>query len=355
MSYIMTALGWILDLFYRIIGNYGFTIILFTVFIKLVLFPLDLKQRRSMAKTQKIQPLLMEVQKKYANDKEKLNQETMKLYQKYGISPMSGCLPMLLQFPIIIALYWVVRKPVVYMMGIGAEDIWRIGEAFNAWAAANGELLPEALKKAVPVTYLKDMRNNTFGTNEIQIAQLLFKHPEILNHPAITSWDKVLRPINFGFFGMDLSEVPSLGAFLGMFVGRFTGLTKSTVLLWTIPILSGVSSFAASKMASPARTAKKDKSVILSEEEKKAQNGGGAGSDTMKSMTTIMPIFSAWFAFTLPAAVGLYWIISNVIQIAQHIFVTKYFNADISLEDIEGEIENVRKGKKSRKNRKKSR
>ena len=82
LTYIMMGLGWILDLFYRIIGNYGFAIILFTVFIKLVLFPLDLKQKRSMAKTQKIQPLLMEVQKKYANDKDKLNQETMKLYQK---------------------------------------------------------------------------------------------------------------------------------------------------------------------------------------------------------------------------------------------------------------------------------
>lgn len=82
MTYIMLALGFILDLFYKIIGNYGFAIILFTIFIKLALFPLDLKQRRSMAKTQKLQPLLMEVQKKYGNDKEKLNQETMKLYQK---------------------------------------------------------------------------------------------------------------------------------------------------------------------------------------------------------------------------------------------------------------------------------
>ena len=87
MTYIMIALGWILNLFYRLVNNYGVAIILFTVFVKLVLLPLDLKQRKSMAKTQKIQPLLMEVQKKYANDKEKLSQETMKLYQKYGINP----------------------------------------------------------------------------------------------------------------------------------------------------------------------------------------------------------------------------------------------------------------------------
>ena len=351
MTYIMIALGWILDLFYRLIGNYGFAIIVFTVFIKLALFPLDLKQRRSMAKTQKIQPLLMEVQKKYANDKDKLNQETMKLYQKYRINPTSGCLPMLIQFPIIIALYWVVRKPIFYMMGVGEADIWRIGEAFNAWAANNPDALPSALKSAIPVTFA-DRHNNTFGLHEIQIAQLLFKNPEILSHPAIANWSESLRPIDFSFLGMDLSEVPNLSAFFGLFIGKVSDLTLSTALLWIIPILSGLSSFASSKIAAPAQKTKKDKKLILSEEEKKAQgNTGGTANDTMKSMTTIMPIFSAWFAFTLPAAVGLYWIISNVIQIIQHVLVTKYFVKDISLEEIEGDIKNV----KSRKKRKKSR
>ncbi len=353
MTYIMTALGWILDLFYRLIGNYGFAIIAFTVFVKLVLFPLDLKQRRSMAKTQKIQPLLMEVQKKYANDKDKLNQETMKLYQKYGISPTSGCLPMLLQFPIIIALYWVVRKPIFYMMGVDESEIWRIADAFNAWATANPDLLPANLKGIVPVTYLEKIQNNTFGTYEIQIAQLIYKYPEILEYSAVANWDEVIRPINFGFFGMDLSEIPNLNAFFGMFLGKFSALTRETVTLWIIPILSGLSSFASSKIVSPTpKKTKAEKKAILSEEEKKAQDKAtNSTNSTMSSMTMIMPIFSAWFAFTLPAAVGLYWIISNIIQIVQHILVTKYFTHDISLEELEGDIKNV----KSRKKRKKSR
>lgn len=349
MTYIMIALGYILDLFYRIIGNYGFAIILFTVFIKLILFPLDLKQKKSMAKTQKIQPLLMEVQKKYANDKNKLNQETMKLYQKYGISPTSGCLPMLIQLPIIFALYWVVRKPIMFMMGVDAAEIWRIAEAFNAWAAANTEALPEAMRSAIPLTYQKGMGNaNTFGTYEIQIAQLLFKHPEILNHPAITSWDKVLNPINFTFFGMDLSEVPNFNAFLGLFIGRISSITKSTVLLWIIPVVAGLSSWLTSKVTMPPK-AKTDKHAVLSEAEKAQTQQDNTANSTMRSMTAIMPLFSAWFAFTLPAAVGLYWIISNVIQMVQHVVVTKYLKTDISDEDIEGEINNV----KSRKNRKK--
>ena len=349
MTYIMIALGWILDLFYRMIGNYGFAIILFTVFIKLILCPLDIKQRKSMAKTQKIQPLLMELQKKYANDKDKLSQEQMKLYQKYGINPMGGCLPMLIQLPIIFALYWVVKKPIAYMVGVNASDIWRIAEAFNAWAASNADAIPEALKNAVPLTYehSRSLANNTFGTYEIQIAQMLYEHPEILNHPAITSWDKSLRLINFGFLGMNLAEIPSLGALVGLFTGKTANITLSTVLLWFIPVLSGLSAWLSSRFAM-AQQDKPKKNEILAEADKPKDNGGAMG-DTMKSMSFMMPLISAWFAFTLPAAVGLYWIISNLIQILQQVLVTKYMVSDLSSEEIEGEIENVRKGRKNRK------
>ena len=152
---------------------------------------------------------------------------------------------------------------------------------------------------------------------------------------------------------MDLSEIPNLSAFFGMFLGRFSALTRETVTLWSIPILSGLSSFISSRIVSPTpKKTKAEKKLILSEEEKKAQEKtANATNSTMSSMTMIMPIFSAWFAFTLPAAVGLYWIISNIIQIVQHIFVTKYFTHDISLEELEGDIKNV----KSRKKRIKSR
>ncbi len=347
MTYIMLALGFILNLFYKIIGNYGFAIILFTIFVKLILFPLDLKQRRSMAKTQKIQPLLMEVQKKYANDKDKLNQETMKLYQKYNINPASGCLPMLIQLPIILALYWVIKKPIFYMMGVGTSDIWRIAEAFNAWAATNGDKIPEAI--TLPITYQKGMGNtNTFGTYEIQISQMLYKYPEILNYHAIKNWDKVIEPINFSFLGMDLSQVPSLNAFFGMFVGKLSNVTPSTAALWTIPVLSGLSSWLTSKVTNPTTSEKSKKGVILSEAEK-AEMKTNNTNETMRTMTMIMPLFSTWFAFTLPAAVGLYWIVSNIIQIVNHFLVKKYMTESISEEELEGEIRNV----KSRKNRKK--
>ncbi len=348
MTYIMLALGFVLNLFYKIIGNYGFAIILFTIFIKLVLFPLDLKQRRSMAKTQKIQPLLMEVQKKYANDKEKLNQETLKLYQKYNINPASGCLPMLIQFPIILALYWVIRKPIFYMMGVSASDVWRIAEAFNAWAASNADKIPDSI--TLPITYQKGMGNtNSFGMNEIWISQMLHDNPDILNQPTLAGWDKKITPVDFSFFGVNLAQTPNLNAFLGMFIGKFKDVTSSVALLWIIPLLSGFTSWLTSKITSPAPTSDKPKKGTVLSEAEKAQMKTNNSADTMRTMTMIMPLFSAWFAFTLPAAVGLYWTVSNVIQIVNHFFVKKYMTETISQEELEGEIQNV----KSRKNRKK--
>lgn len=351
MNYIMIALGWVLDMIYRLIGNYGFAIILFTVLIKLALYPLDLKQRRSMAKTQKIQPLLMEVQKKYGNDKEKLNRETMKLYQKYGISPTSGCLPMLIQLPIIFALYWVVRKPIAYMIGVSFADMWRVATAYNNWAAANPSLVPATLlDKAGEIIVMtfngKNGADNLFGTYEIQIAQVMFQHPEILSDPVMNGVITPDRLIDFGFFGLDLSQQPSLNKFFGIFIGKLSEVDLNTALLWLIPLFSGLSSWISTRLTSTVP--KKDKKAILSEEEKKAQSNTNQ-NDTMRTMTTIMPLISTWFTFTLPSAVGIYWITSNIIQIVQHKLVSKRLADDISNEEIEGEIKNVKSNKKRKK------
>ena len=137
MSYIMMGLGWVLKLMYMLCSNYGVALILFTIIVKAILFPLTLKQQKSMMKTQKLQPILNELQQKYGNDKEKLNQETMKIYQKYKINPMSGCLPLLIQLPILLALYWVVRQPMVYIMGFGESEVWRAINAIEEFSATN--------------------------------------------------------------------------------------------------------------------------------------------------------------------------------------------------------------------------
>ncbi len=337
------VLGWILQFFYRLVGNYGVAIILFTIFIKLLLLPLDLKQKKSMAKTQKLQPLLNAVQQKYANDKEKLSQETMKLYQKYGINPMSGCLPMLIQLPIIFSLFYVIRQPLMYMMGVGFDEAWRVGEAYNEWAVAHPDLALKAKDgTAMILTYAKN--NSTLAANEIQVARIIADNPEILKSSFLTpELVNKLSNINFDFLWMDLSQTPNWRKIFAMLGGVMP--TLSDALLWFIPILSGASAWLSSYLMKPKQP-KEEKHRVLAENEKPKEN---ASADTMNSMSMMMPFMSVFFAFTLPAGVGLYWIVSNLIQIVQHFMVNKFFNVDISLEEMEGDMQNV-KSRKKRKN-----
>ena len=123
MSYIYKAFGFMLNLIYGLVENYGVAIILLTLLIKIILLPLTLKQQKSMTKTQKLQPKLQEVMEKFKYDKERQSQETMKLYKEYGVNPMGGCLPLLIQFPILIAFYQVIQKPVQYVLGYTTKEI----------------------------------------------------------------------------------------------------------------------------------------------------------------------------------------------------------------------------------------
>lgn len=338
MSYIMLALGWILKMCNVLTHNYGVAIILFTILIKVLLLPLMVKQQRSMMLTQKLQPLLNEIQQKYANDKEKLNAETMKLYQKYKVNPMSGCLPMLIQLPILMALYWVVKKPVIYLMGFGEDEVWRIVSAVLEWSEGNPDGLNQfcAALGIEGMSTLTDFAYKMFGMYEIQIAEFIQKHPEIMQSQWILETGKNYDIIDFNFIGLNLSQTPDLGAFFGMFLGRTQNLTWETMLLWIIPLLSGLSSFASGKLSQAMQPTPQ-------------RDANGEEKNPMQSMMLFMPLISAWFAFTLPATVGLYWIVSNILQLGQQLVLNKVVKIDLTDEQIEGEIVNAKKNRKKRK------
>ena len=204
----MMGLGWILRLCSQLTGNYGVAVIIFTIIIKAVLMPLTLKQQRSMLRMQKVQPLMNDLQKKYGNDKDKLNQEMMKLYKKYDVNPASGCLPMLIQLPILMMLYWVVKKPVVYIMGFGEGDVWRIVSAVTEWSDGSPEKMNMFLSMVGidSIDKLAADAYKMFGQYEIQIARFLHAVPDVMNNHWITESGKNYVVINFSFLGMDLSQ-----------------------------------------------------------------------------------------------------------------------------------------------------
>ncbi len=122
MDFLYQAFGWILFQVYNLIGNYGVAIIVFTILMKLLLLPLNIKQTKSMKDMQRLNPELQKLSKKYKNNKEKLNEETLKLYKVYKVNPAAGCLPLLVQFPILIGLFRALREPEVYVFLNGSYE-----------------------------------------------------------------------------------------------------------------------------------------------------------------------------------------------------------------------------------------
>lgn len=279
LAFLAPVLGPVLKFIYQFVNNYGLAIILFSILMKLLILPLNIKQQKSMEEMRKIQPELAKLNKKYQNDKEKLQKETMKLYEQHNVNPAAGCLPVLIQFPIIFALYRVINRPMSYIMGLSVETIRKIVEVMQ-WD-------------------IDVSTNNLLMMNEIKIAHNMT--PEVIAKLG----DLVpsgLKSIDFTFLGLNLAQTPQLNRF---------------DVLWIIPILAVLTTFLTSKvsmMTQPSAT--------------------GGAEDTAasmnKGMMMMMPLMTGYFCFMMPSGVGLYWIVNNVLAILQQL----WFNRKLMMEKI---------------------
>ena len=192
--YIVMGMGWIIKTIYELVQNYGVAIIIFTILIKGLLLPLSIKSQKAMRKQQKIQPLVAELQQKYANDQAKLQQEMMKLYKENNVSMSGGCLPLLIQMPILLALYQAIRRPLTYMFNVPYKDVPAdIIEKVDSLKNAMIEKFPEVIGS------LKDMDATTLlDQSQIQLSDWAHRI-----FGSAHEWY-----INFNFLGLDLSQTP---------------------------------------------------------------------------------------------------------------------------------------------------
>jgi YidC/Oxa1 family membrane protein insertase len=292
--FITRPLGWIIQVIYNLVANYGLAIILFTIVVKLILLPLNIRSQKAMRKTQKIQPLLAEIQQKYANDKEKLQREMTKLYRENNVSMTGGCLPMLIQFPILIGLYQVIQKPLSFIIGVDwslesvTNEIYRLRDAVGSIAGNLAGQTADVIQKS----------------GQLQLSQWAQKVGT--NGTLLDGVSGGAHPwaLNFNFLGLDISQTPSK-AFSQIFSGNFTNISVIALLL--IPILAVVASIISMKIT-------------------QAQSGqiNNQAAQSTKMMNYIMPLMTAFFTVTLPAGLGLYWIISSVVQITQQLAINHY-------------------------------
>ena len=301
--FITRPLGWIIQLIYNLVQNYGVAIILFTAVVKLILLPLQIKSQKSMKKQQMIQPIIAQLQQKYANDKEKLQMEMMKVYKENNVSMAGGCLPTLIQFPILIGLYQVIQKPLSYLMN------------FDFKATDVMERIHQVVQRMVEVGAQANVGNlANMGVEE------LAKNIQKLNQIPFLTWTRYLNEqfgefsdwvLNFNFLGLDLSKNPSAG-FSALIGGRFDNL--STVLLLLIPAVAIFATW-----LSLRQTQKQSGQTAQT-------NDASPAASMTKSMNLIMPIMTGVFTFTLPAAMGIYWIASSVMQIVTQYILNAYFD-----------------------------
>ena len=300
-----------------VVNNYGWSIVVFTVLIKLVLFPLDFKSRKSMRKMQTVQPEVTKLQKKYANDKEKLNQKTMELYKREKVNPMAGCVPLLLTMPILFAMFAAMRLIANTELAKQAIDMITTGVQNNeGWLWVKNLWMPDSPFAAV----IADQTSMQQITADI--------------------WATV-------FAGLDSAKVATLanlGEGLAITAENIDSTTvfaalsqsdayKQGMLAWeTMPqvnlLITQLKIFAYPNgwLLLPILAAGTQVLMTMFQPQAAPSADNNAAS-TNKMMKYFMPLFSLFICFSYNAGFSLYWVASNLIAGAQGYVLNKYFDA----------------------------
>lgn len=306
MSIILTPFAKLLLLFYNITGSYAISLVLFCLVIRLILFPIFLKGRKSMMAMNGLADQQKMLQQKYARDRERYSIELQKLYEREGVKPSGGCLWSFLPLPFLMALYAIIRQPLTYLMEMTEDH-------FNA---VSNLLYGDVL---------------SYRNAQLQMGQDVFNNYDkiVSAIPDLAGMPK----IDFTFLGMNLCDTPQVMFWksdepMGIAIGMF--------LIPVISALLGVLT-----------------TIVTNKINAKVMGTVRPMDSSMRTMMIIMPLFSLWLCFTLPAALGVYWIANSVFAILQEFlnvpFLRKYLKKteEEKAKRIEDEKERVKREKKA--------
>lgn len=280
--------GYVLNFIYNIINNYGFAIILFTIFVKLLLLPISIKQQRTMKKSAQMQEQVKALQFKYKNDPQKMNQEMMSLYKAENYSPFSGCLSAIAQIILLLSVFYLVRSPLTFMKQVPKETI---------------------------DTYIQQMKE------EGKIQNSAYPEIDIIREKGPEN-EQV--KINMDFLGLDLSQIPNQN--------------MQDYRVYIIPVLYIISSVISMKITTAMQkqqNTKKKEAVIDVTEKKEGEEGEvnkqvekeeetpDISMQTNKTMSWLIPIMAISIAFVAPLGLALYWLVNNVLMIVERIALNK--------------------------------
>lgn len=286
MGIILTPFAWLLMLFYDFSQNYGIALILFALVIKLVLFPFNLKGKKSMIQMNLLSSKMQQLQKQYGKDRERYNLEIQKLYEKEKVNPMSGCLWSFIPIIFLMVLYGIIREPLTYLMNVPADMIETVAEITGV---ANSGTYPQiAMLKAIADPAMMEQVKAALGDAGAGLFSM-----------------------NVEFLGINLANIPQLN-----FWSAEGGLVWGNIGLFLLPLVSVGTSLLSMYVSMKTNQ----------------MNRGGEQNDQMaktnRTMMIFMPIMSLWIGFTVPAGLSIYWIAQYIFSIFQELICGRLLKKD---------------------------
>ena len=298
MDFIRVPFGYLLSWLYQLTSNYGVALIIFAIILKLILLPATAKSKKSTMKMSRMQPRLQALKVKYANDPQKLNEETQALYREEGVGCGAGCLWSLLPLFLLIPLYEVVRQPITYLLHE-----------------------PDA---AAIVAKIKELAPNAFGKNvyydQLVASQLM---PQFADKLTVVNPES-LKGINFGFLGVNLGQVPTFNVF------AWEVWNWANIGAFLLPLLS-----AGGQVLSMLISQRMNNSLVTDEKglEDKETAKNSQANQSNKVMMYMFPLMSLWIGFTVPGALSLYWFVQGLVSTAMDVYLTKKYRKIYDAED----------------------
>ena len=259
---ISTPFGYVMRFIYEMVNNYPLSLFLFALLVKVLMIPMTIKQKRTMMEQQRIRPMIEKIQKTYARDQRRMQEEMQNLYDREGVSPMAGCGTMLLTFPILIGLYGVIIQPLTYFMQISGEHITQIAQILNFDTAAAGYHY------------------------QIQLASLIYENFDKVSHIS-----ENLMQVKFALGPISMALKPEF---------------SSPSILWLLPIVSGATSYL----------------MTWLQQKLNPMQANPQMQGTNNTMMLMMPLMSIWFGFMLPVGLSFYWICNNVLALVQEVLMS---------------------------------
>ena len=302
---ITVPFGWLLGQLYNLFENYGIAMIVFGILVQLIMLPIKAKSKKSMMKMSRVQPMIQDIQKRYANDTQKQNEMLQKLYQEEGISMGGGCLWSMVPLFILIPLFTVIREPLTYILMESAEVSAQI------------------------IDVIKGLAGDQFSSNnyydQVTAAQLIPQFAAELKAAIPGISETTLAGVNFNFLGINLGAIPQFNIFSSTWAWDWAHIGA-----FLIPMLS-----ASSQVLSMLIAQKTNDSVLTNENgiQDKEMAKNSAQNQSTKTMMYMMPLMSLWIGFTVSASLSLYWFVGGIVGMVSDAIMTKYYRKIYDAED----------------------